>query len=371
MRRFVRFLKEETVLTIVAVAAICSIFVVPVSTAYLEYFNWSVIALLFSLMLVVAGFQKCGVFNWISAWLCLKTTTVRGMSLALVFLCFFSSMFVTNDVALLTFVPFAVLTLSMTGQQKRMPYVIVLQTVAANLGSMLTPVGNPQNLYLYSYYKMDPMHFFALTLPISAVSLFFLTVLCFLVPREEIREHQSRYLPEVNRDALLLYLGLFICCLGTVFRFYHWSVMLVLVTGVCLIQNRNLFREVDYGLLLTFLCFFIFTGNLGRIPVIQDMLYGLLQGKELWISALTSQIISNVPAAILLSGFTDNASALVLGTNIGGLGTLVASLASLISYKAYTKFPGADKRKYVLLFTGCNGLLLIVLLLTACGMLAF
>lgn len=365
LERMIKKLKEETVLVIVALGALFSMAAVPVNKDYLGYFNWSVLALLFSLMLVVSGLKKCGVFDWISEWLCRKTSSARGMALALVLLCFFTSMFVTNDVALITFVPFTILTLSMTEQQKRMPYIIVLQTVAANLGSMLTPVGNPQNLYLYSFYEMNPADFFRITVPVTVISFFLLIGLCLFVPKDEIREHKSNYLPRVDKDALALFLILFLVCLGTVFRFYHWSVMFAVVAGICILKNRKLFYEVDYGLLLTFICFFIFTGNLGKMEWIQDTLAGFLEGKELLLAALSSQVISNVPAAILLSGFTNEAEALVLGTDIGGLGTLVASLASLISYKAYSRYPGADKKKYMIIFTLLNVILLLLLLMMA------
>lgn len=356
------FVKNELVLVIAAFAALVSMFFVPVSAAYLAYFDWQVLALLFCLMTVVAGFQESGVFDRVSSWLCSKAGNAREISMVLVALCFFSSMAVTNDVALITFVPFAILILSTTEQQKLMPYVIVLQTIAANLGSMLTPVGNPQNLYLYARYEMGAGEFFSATFPVTAVSLVLLIGLCMLIPARPLEQHKTDYHPRMQRSMLLVSTAMFLCCLGTVFRLVPWPVTFVAVTIVYLMVNRLMLRKVDYSLLATFLCFFVFTGNMGQIIWIQEMLGQMMQGRELWVAALCSQVISNVPAAVLLSGFTEQGRLLLLGCDIGGLGTPVASLASLISYKAYCKYPAADQKQYMKLFLLLNVVLLLLLL---------
>ena len=359
------FIKNEIVLVIAAAAALLSMLAVPVSAAYIEYFDLQVLALLFCLMTVVAGFQQSGVFDRVSSWLCSKAGNAREIGLVLVMLCFFSSMAVTNDVALITFVPFAILILSMTEQQKIMPYVIVLQTIAANLGSMLTPVGNPQNLYLYARYEMGTMEFFSATFPVTALSLVLLIGLCMLIPTRELEQHKTDYHPRMQRHLLAVSTLLFICCLGTVFRFVPWPVTFVIVLIVYFMVERELLRKVDYSLLATFVCFFVFTGNMGQIAWIQETLGHLMQGRELWVAALCSQVISNVPAAVLLSSFTDQGRLLLLGCDIGGLGTPVASLASLISYKAYCKYPAADAASYMKLFLLLNVVLLVVLLCIA------
>lgn len=365
MKRFFYFLQQDLVLAIAGLAALGSMLLVPVSAQYLQYFDWQVLALLFCLMAVVAGFQKSGIFAWVSSWLCSKASTARQIGLVLVLLCFFSSMAVTNDVALLTFVPFAILMLSMTEQQQLMPYVIVLQTIAANLGSMLTPVGNPQNLYLYARYQMDAGEFFSATIPVVAVSLVLVIALCMLIPATPLVQHKTQHHPGLHQSFLLLSTTLFVFCLATVFHVVSWQLTLMLVTGSYLIADRSLLKKLDYGLLATFVCFFIFTGNMAQLAWIQQTLGELLNGRELWVAALSSQVISNVPAAVLLSGFTEHGRMLLLGCDIGGLGTLVASLASLISYKAYSRYPAADCKAYLKIFTVLNFILLILLLIFA------
>ncbi len=359
------FIKNEIVLVIAAAVALVSMLFVPISAAYVEYFDWQVLALLFCLMTVVAGFQQSGVFDRVSSWLCSKAGNAREIGAMLVILCFFSSMAVTNDVALITFVPFAILILSMTEQQKQMPYIIVLQTIAANLGSMLTPVGNPQNLYLYARYEMSAAEFFSATFPVTALSLALLLVLCLLIPSDPLAQHKTDSHPRMQRSMLMVSTAMFLCCLGTVFRMVPWPVTFVVVTLVYILVDRALLRKVDYSLLATFLCFFVFTGNMGQIVWIQDTLSQLMQGRELWVAALCSQVISNVPAAVLLSGFTENGRLLLLGCDIGGLGTPVASLASLISYKAYCKYPAAEPMYYMKMFLLLNVALLLFFLCVA------
>lgn len=356
------FIKNEKVLVIAAAMALFSILLVPISADYISYIDWQVLALLFCLMAVVAGFQESGVFDWISSWLCNKAENTREIGLVLVMLCFFSSMLITNDVALITFVPFAILIISMTEQTKWMAYIIVLQTIAANLGSMVTPVGNPQNLYLYACYEMQMGEFFATTLPAAALSFLLLILFCMRIPTHSLQQHKTNYHPRMKRPILFLSGLLFLCCLGTVFRQIAWQATLVLVVTLYCFLQRSLLRKVDYSLLATFLCFFIFTGNIGQIPLVQESLQRLMAGHELWVSALCSQMISNVPAAVLLSGFTEQGRLLLLGCDIGGLGTPIASLASLISYKAYCRYPAAEQGKYMKLFLKLNVFFLIVLL---------
>lgn len=362
MNRWKAFIKNEFVLVIAAAAAVVSMFFVPISPQYLQYIDWKVLALLFCLMAVVAGFQQSGIFVRVSSWLCSKAGTSREIGLVLVLLCFFTSMAVTNDVALITFVPFAILILSMTEQQMWMPYVIVLQTIAANLGSMLTPVGNPQNLYLYARYEMGAGEFFSTTFPVTAVSFVLLLALCMWIPAKPLEQHKTETHPRIQHTMLFVSAVLFCCCLGTVFRLIPWPITFVIVTAVYLLLDRTLLRKVDYGLLATFVCFFVFTGNIGQLPWMQMSLGQLMQGKELLTAVLCSQVISNVPAAVLLSGFTEQGKLLLLGCDIGGLGTPVASLASLISYKAYCKYPAADQKRYMKLFLLLNVVLLLLLL---------
>lgn len=369
MKSLLTFIKKEAVLCAAGLLAVISAFIVPPSVAYLKYIDYRVLALLFGLMLVVAGFQSIGFFCYLGDHLLAKASCTRHLCLLLVFLCFFSSMLITNDVALLTFVPFAVMLFAMAGEAKLLIPVVVLQTIAANLGSMLTPIGNPQNLYLYSTYAFSPADFVLHMLPLSALSAGLLLLCSILLPNRPLAAPASQNSsPTVKIPAagkLIAYTLLFLVCLLCVFRLISWPIMLGILICVVFFLDRKLFRSIDYFLLLTFVCFFLFIGNMQRIPAISDLLRSLITGRELLLGALFSQCISNVPAAILLSGFTDQALPLLYGVNVGGLGTLIASLASVISYRLYSGSRNARKGAYLKVFTLYNVLFLVVLYIAA------
>ena len=356
------FMRRELTLCISLVAAVISCFFVPPDGAYLGYLDLRTLALLYALMVVVAGLRHAGVFTLLAHRLCARAGSVRTMGITLVLLSFFSAMLITNDVALLTFVPFAVVVLGMAHQEKELIWVVVLQTVAANLGSVLTPVGNPQNLYLYSRYHLSMGDFFSATLPLWLISLAVVLLLSLRLSRSHVEVFLGEE-PELDKKSLSLYLLLFALCLAVVLRLIGWYVMLPLLILVLLIFDRRRLKEADFMLLLTFVCFFVFAGNLARVPAVEALLSRLLLGRELLAGALVSQVISNVPAALLLSGFTENGRELLLGVNIGGLGTPIASLASLISLKLYSHSEHSHSGKYLGLFSLVNFALLIVLLL--------
>lgn len=373
-RKILTLFKTETVLLLAGGAAILSMFWVPPSFAYLDYIDYSVIALLFCLMTVVAGFQHSGVFFFLAKKILKRIGNTRALASVLVFFCFFTSMWITNDVALITFVPLALMLLSMTGRKELLIPVVVLQTIAANLGSMLTPVGNPQNLFLYSYYQLRLEDFLALTFPVMAISFLLLWVILRFIKKEPLRNDLiGNGWPDVSMAgqeaaaagrrpfSILLYSLLFLLCLASVNRWLDYRLTLVLVLGGVLAFERSILKKVDYGLLLTFLFFFIFVGNISHLPGIKEFLAGVMEGRELWVALLTSQVISNVPAAVLLAPFSGASQALILGTNIGGLGTLIASLASVISYKFYSRSEGANPGRYLASFTLYNLLFLVVL----------
>lgn len=317
--------------------------------------------LLFSLMTVVAGIQDCGVFESLAHRLLAGRHHMRTLTIFLVLLPLFSSMFVTNDVALLAFVPFAILVLECVGKNDRVIPVLVLQTLAANLGSMATPFGNPQNLYLYQQYNLGPVAFFGTILPLVLVSLLFLIATC-LIGRDVTLSVTFPQPVKLRRKKRLIWLaGLFLLCLLCVFRVINASVLLTVVLTTLLLFGRDLLTKVDYGLLATFVCFFVFAGNVGGHIGLRTVLTGALTGHTALVSGLTSQIISNVPAAVLLSGFTQDWRGLLLGVNLGGLGTPIASLASLISLKLYLRTEGADVVRYLLVFTAVNGVGLLIL----------
>ena len=354
------FVRREPVLVIAALAALVSCCFVPPDAAYLGYMDWRTLSLLYCLMTVVAGLRQAGLFSHLAHSLCRSAGNLRSMSLLLVLLSFFSAMLITNDVALLTFVPFAVVVLGLADRKKELVHVVVLQTAAANLGSMLTPVGNPQNLYLYSYYDLSAADFVRITFPFWALSLLLVAAACLLFDRSRLAVFLGEE-PGLDRKGLLLYLALFVLCLLVVLRLVSWPVMLAAVVAVLLLLDRKTLLRADFMLLLTFAAFFVFSGNLGRIEAVSALLRRLLAGREYLVSLLTSQVISNVPAALLLSGFTEESRALLLGVNIGGLGTPIASLASLISLKLYSHAEGAHTGRYLLEFTAVNLALLLLL----------
>lgn len=377
------FFKKETVCCIAFLLAVVSMFFIPPSVNYFSYIDFRVLALLFSLMAVVRGFSSIGVFTRLGTMLLTHVHSLRMLSALFIFLCFFFSMLITNDVALITFVPFTILVLSMAEQKKFLIPVIVLETIAANLGSMLTPLGNPQNLYLYTISGLSIGAFVRIMLPYSFVSAILLLIFILFLPKDTVStatatntanstntvtaSNTSNVICEAvkarknPRILFTAYLILFLLCLLTVLHILPYQIMFLLVlTGFLLLDYRVL-KDVDYFLLLTFLCFFIFIGNMKQISLVHELISKLLVHHEVLMGIGASQIISNVPAAILLSGFTDDYSALLIGVNLGGLGTLIASLASLISFKFYTNSNGNDTRRFLGIFTLYNVIFLGVL----------
>ncbi|MBO5239647.1 MAG: citrate transporter [Lachnospiraceae bacterium] len=359
-KRAIAFIKQEIVFILSFLLAVVSCFFVTPSKEYIDYIDFRVLALLFCLMIVIQGFASIGVFHKLGETLLKKLSTTRALTLVLICLCFFSSMLITNDVALITFVPFTVLILQLANKMDRLITIVVLETIASNLGSMLTPLGNPQNLYLYTVSGMSLGSFILTLLPYSAVA-FLLLVICTLFIRKEsisiqmadehasAKEQTKGILP--TKGLLILYSILFVLCLLVVLHVLPFPVVLILVSIAALIFDRAVFRQVDYFLLLTFLCFFIFIGNMKNIPAVHEFLSRVITDHEFLSGLLASQVISNVPATLLLSGFTDKWPALLIGVNIGGLGTLIASLASLISYKLYVKTADSKTSRYLLTFT--------------------
>lgn len=359
--------KKDTILTVSMICAVLSMFLVPPSAAYAGYVDFRVLALLFCLMVVVAGFQECGLFVLMARKLLSGENNFRQLSFMLVMLPFFTSMVITNDVALLTFVPFTILILDMIGEKKYMAWIVVLQTVAANLGSMATPVGNPQNLFLYGRFAVPAASFFQTLLPLTLLSFILLTASVFRIPKTSMQIRfdtpKKAEKPAVHPVFFLL---LFILCLTSVFRVLDYRIVLA-VTVICLlIFDRKLFRSADYLLLLTFVCFFVFAGNMGQLEGLKSFMADILNRNPVLFSALTSQFISNVPAAVLLSGFTSDWKALLIGTNLGGLGTPIASLASLISLKFYIKELPGKVSHYLAVFTAVNLFYFLILYTAAC-----
>ena len=355
-------LRQEPVLCASALCALLSFFFLPPSRETLTFPDYRVLSLLFCLMASVAGLGEAGLMRLLSGALLRRARTQRMLALLMTLLCFFSSMLMTNDVSLVAFVPLTILVLTQAGLSRLLIPVIALETAAANLGSALTPVGNPQNLYLFSAYEMGAGEFFAVTVPLTLASLLLIVAAVFALRLRGPLRVAPAEPAAPDRRRLLLHGALFALCLLTVFSVLDYRILLGAVLLALLLFDRSVLRKVDYALLGTFLCFFLFSGNLSRIPAVRDLLTGLMERSAFFASLLTSQVISNVPAALLLAPFTDDARAMILGTDVGGLGTLVASLASLISYKFYARPEGARPGRYLGFFTLLNLALLVPLI---------
>ena len=351
---FIEFVKKECVLVIaLTLAILSSIFSIP----KVSYIDFKVLILLFNLMVVVAAFKDLKVLDSIAIKNLKKCNTYTSISLSLVFLTFISSMIVTNDVALITFVPLSIVISKKANIN--VLKIVVFQTLAANLGSSFTPMGNPQNLFIYSFYNLSPIDFFKITLPIVILAILFLVLLVL----KDKKMNLSLDLEDVkidNKRDVYLFSALFLIILLSVFHVIDYKVTFLITIIMVLLLNKKLFSQVDYSLLVTFIGFFIFVGNISTMNVVKNFMEGILGSPESTFlsSVLSSQFISNVPATMLLSGFTNHFKELLLGVNIGGMGTLIASLASVISYKIYTSEFGNDN--YMKSFTFYNILGLVV-----------
>ncbi len=353
MTKVKEFIKSEIVLVISLVLAIISAFFVTPSKAYIDYIDFRTLGLLFCLMAVMAGFNRLGIFKSIAEKMLSKIKSINGLSLILSLLCFFSSMFITNDVALITFVPFTITALKLSGKMDKLIWIVTLETIAANLGSMLTPIGNPQNLYLFSAFHMSLRDFISTILPYAFLSFLLILISCMFTGKGKIDTQNAESSNIFSKLHIGVYSILFIIALLTVFRVIPYIATVLITVAVVLIFDRKVLLKVDYSLLFTFVFLFIFIGNLGEIKPISDLLKNIVNGNEVLVGVLSSQIFSNVPATLLLSKFTENARILLVGVNLGGLGTLIASMASLISFKFVAK-EKVGTGKYIVIFTIVN-----------------
>ena len=353
MTKIKEFIKSEIVLIISFILAVISAFFITPSKTYIDYIDFRTLGLLFCLMTVMAGFNRLGIFKFVAEKMLSKIKSINGLSLILSLLCFFSSMFITNDVALITFVPFTVTALKLSGKMDKLIWIVTIETVAANLGSMLTPIGNPQNLYLFSAFHMSLGDFILTIIPYALLSLILILISCMFTGKGTIDAQSTKNSNDFSKLHICVYSILFLLALLTVFRVIPYIATVLITVTVIVIFDRKVILKVDYSLLFTFIFLFIFIGNLGEIKPISDFLKNIVNGNEVLVGVLSSQIFSNVPATILLSKFTENAKDLLIGVNLGGLGTLIASMASLISFKFVAK-EKVSTGKYILFFTIMN-----------------
>ena len=353
----VRFLKRNLVAEIALVLAVLTAFAVPPDRAYLSYFEPRTLVCLFVTLAVVSALERIHFFSMLARRIIRVFRTTRSATIALVYITFLGSMFMANDMALITFLPLGYFVLHETDKKKLLPFAFIMQNIAANLGGMLTPFGNPQNLYLYSYFSIPAGAFMQTMLAPFLTAVILMTLVCLFVPVEffHIGSEEDK---QMQPRRTILYLALFLLSVLMVLRLIPYPVVLVVVVIALLIVDRGVFLKVDYGLLCTFAFFFVFSGNLSRIEVVSRVLSGWLASLPLEVSVLSCQVISNVPSAILLSQFTENWRPLLIGVNIGGTGTLIASLASLITFRTYLSVRPGDARRYLLYFAGLNVLFL-------------
>ena len=358
--RVIDFIKTNAVVLIAALAAIVTSFIVPPDKEYLGYFDFKTLTCLFCVLAVVCALRNIRFFYTMAKAVIRKFKNAKLTILALVYITFIGSMLIANDMALLTFLPLGYFVLHTTGKEKYMAFTYIMQNIAANLGGMLTPFGNPQNLYLYTKFGIPDAEFVSIMFPPFIVAISLITVLCLIFVKSEPLEIEEKA-AELPMARVAIYLVLFALSILIVFRTIPFVIGLIVIPVSLLFLDREALKQVDYGLLLTFVFFFIFSGNMARIDVVRTFFSSLLEMNTLIFSALSCQVISNVPSAILLSQFTLNYRDLLLGVNIGGVGTLIASLASLITFKQYSKDQPGNTLRYIIKFTVFNFLFFGVL----------
>ena len=362
MQKAIKLIKSNIVTVIAFLLAAITAFIVPPDGEYLGYFDFRTLTCLFCVLLVVCALRNVRFFFTLAKAIVRRFKNTRSATVALVYITFIGSMLIANDMALLTFLPLGYFVLHTTGKDKYMATVFILQNIAANLGGMLTPFGNPQNLYLYSKFEIPDLEFISIMLPPFVISITLITVACFIFVRPEEFEIKERA-AALPIPRVAIYLILFAFSILIVFRSIPYIWGLIIIPIAILILDREAFLSVDYGLLLTFVFFFIFSGNMARIAPIREFFSYLMEIDTLIFSALSCQVISNVPSAILLSNFTENYRELLLGVNIGGVGTLIASLASLITFREYTKDQPKKTLSYILKFSAFNFAFLVILIM--------
>ncbi len=354
------FIKKNAVMCIALIAAVVTSIIVPVDKEYAGYFDYKTLTCLFCVLAVVCALKNINFFYILARKVVQLFKTARMSILALVYITFIGSMLIANDMALLTFLPLGYFVLTTTGKQKYMAFTFIMQNIAANLGGMLTPFGNPQNLYLYTKYEISNLEFMGIMAPPFILSVAIITVCCVLfVKPEPLRLSDEKIVLDPKRT--VLYLILFALSIAIVFRGIPYLIGLIVIPAVLLIVDRKALKAVDYGLLFTFVFFFIFAGNMARIEAVRNLFSMLLGKSTLLFSVISCQCISNVPSAILLSQFTNNYADLLVGVNIGGVGTLISSLASLITFREYVKHNPGKTGYYIGMFSLFNFAFLFIL----------
>ena len=361
MQRLLFFAKTNAVMLIAALAAVVTSFIVPPDAEYIGYFDFRTLTCLFTVLAVVCALKNVRFFYTVAEWIVKHSANTRMTALALVYITFIGSMLIANDMALLTFLPLGYYVLVSAKKEKYMCVIFILQNISANLGGMLTPFGNPQNLYLYSKFEIPDGEFVLIMLPLFllAIALITLSVFIFIKPEPIEFDGIGKKLPKIRVSLYLILFALAILC---VFRAIDYRIALIVIPPILFFSDRAALAKVDYGLLLTFVFFFIFSGNMARIDAVRELVTGLLDWSTLAVSTISCQLISNVPTAILLSQFSDNYRELLMGVNIGGCGTIISSLASLITFREYCEHNPGKAGRYLAVFSAFNFAFLAIML---------
>lgn len=365
-KKILYFATNQFILSIATLATLITCIFVPVDAEYLTYFNWRTLATLFCTLAVVCAFSHIHVFEILSRTIVQKLHTLRNAVLGLVTITFIGSMILANDMALLTFLPLGFYVLNSTNNREAMAFTFIMQNIAANLGGMVTPFGNPQNLYLYSAYNIGNAEFVRIMLPTFTASIIMILLCCLFVKNTPLtlKKEQSYTL---NIRLTVLYSLLFLASILIVFRIVPYIAGTICITIILFFLDKKALKEVNYPLLATFCVFFVFSGNMARIPQVSDFFSWLLPKNTLLFGILSCQVISNVPSAVLLSHFTSDYASLLPAVNIGGLGTIIASLASLITISEYRRHNPTGLKKYFIQFTLLNfGFLLVLYVVQSC-----
>lgn len=372
MEKIKAFCKKQIVFVVALLAALISLLVShPTAERFLSL-DWRTLFTLFMLLMVLEGFKKEKMFY---PFFCLtdRFKTIKGLSYFLVGVVFFLAPFITNDVSLVTFVPLTIIIFKGINKEKYLLPIVILENIAAITGAFLTPFGNPQNLFIYTNTEVSSMSFILHMLPMWIVGLVGLFLAVNFVfrknPKEPIYtndriEHEA---PDPqNRGLRVFYLALLVLLLvEIVTRMFNFVDIVMIVLVALLIFDRNVFGKVDYYLLSTFFLFFLFSSSIADIPFVKEFLSTHVGGNEYWWGLGISQIISNVPGAALLLQFSENYTALLYGVNAAGMGTIVGSLASLITFSIYNKEYPKEKKNFFKYFHGFSLCFLVLLILTA------
>lgn len=356
------FLKKNIVMEISFILALITMFFVPLDEKYLSYFDFKTLTCLFCTLAIINALKNIDFFYILAQKIVFLFKDIRLVVLMITYITFIGSMIIANDMALLTFLPLSYFVLKNTKKEKYMAFVFIMQNIAANLGGMLTPFGNPQNLYLYTKFNIPTSQFISIMAFPFIISILLITLSCLLFVKKEPLKISGEIV-KLNYKKTIIYLLLFVFSIIIVFRIFPYQYGLIIILFLIVLDYKSLLK-VDYPLLLTFVFFFIFAGNMARIEIIKNFFIFLLEKSTFLVSVFSCQFISNVPSAILLSQFTDNYKELLLGVNIGGIGTLISSLASLITLREYTKNNPSKVKQYIGLFSLFNFSFLIILIVS-------